>query len=157
MDEQPTAVQSLNIQKLFAKQQNPSFLSLDDEELQMLDHSDSASAKQADLWNKVISNQKKGKFPMAALALTADLESTFKHEGDVFAWDNWKLSHNVGATGKVKFVRKGSKAYTGIFQGADYGLVRFSTPLEPSKKQALIPSFGLKFLRDGVDSANLVS
>jgi hypothetical protein len=36
-------------------------------------------------------------------------------------------------------------------------LVRFSNPVAPSTSQPMIPSFALKFLRDGVDSANLVS
>ena len=87
----------------------------------------------------------------------ADLDSTVHHEGDVFAWDRIKTTHRVGSIGKVKFVRKGSEDYTGIFQGADYGLLRFSNPVEASKKQALIPSFGLKFLRDKVDSANVLN
>lgn len=87
----------------------------------------------------------------------ADLESTFYHEGDVFAWNNFKTTHNVGAVGKVKFVSNGAKDYTGIFKGFDHGLIRFSTPVEPSKSQPLIPSFALKALRSNVDSANVVS
>lgn len=42
----------------------------------------------------------------AALALAADLESTFYAEGDVFKWDRMKTTHNVGAHGKVKFVNR---------------------------------------------------
>lgn len=36
-------------------------------------------------------------------------------------------------------------------------MIRFANPVEPSSSQPLIPSFGLKFLRDNVDSANLLS
>ena len=44
-----------------------------------------------------------------------------------------------------------------MFQQADHGLVRFSAASEPSEKQPLAPGLGLKFLRDGQDSANLVA
>jgi len=77
MDEQP-AVESLNVQELFAKQQNPSFLSLEEDELMnLMDHSGSAASKQADLWKKVLSNTSKNSYPFAAIALTANLKATF--------------------------------------------------------------------------------
>tara|TARA_B110000285_G_C14546822_1_gene347394 strand:+ start:300 stop:512 length:213 start_codon:yes stop_codon:yes gene_type:complete len=46
-----------------------------------------------------------------------------------------------------------------VFTGADYGLLRFSSASEPSKYglSGLGPGFGLKFLKDGVDSSNLVA
>ena len=46
-----------------------------------------------------------------------------------------------------------------MFTGADYGLLRFSSASEPSKYglSGLGPGFGLKFLKDGVDSSNLVA
>jgi hypothetical protein len=72
----------------------------------MLSHDGNAATKQADLWKKIESNTEKGKFVFAALALAADLESTFYAEGDVFQWDRMKTTHNVGAHGKVKFVNR---------------------------------------------------
>jgi hypothetical protein len=65
-----------------------------------------------------------------------------------------KYIHSVGTVGKVKLVRKGSQ-FSGIFKGADYGLVRLSCAIKPT--DYLTPGMGLKFLRDGMDSANLVS
>lgn len=84
------------------------------------------------------------------------MDKSFTVAGDEMPSDRLKYIHSVGATGKVKFVHKGGK-YTGIFQGADYGLIRLSSAAEPSSSQPLAPGMGLKFLRDGVDSANLVS
>ena len=81
----------------------------------MSNHDGSASKKQADLWTKVISDTSKGKFPFAGLALLADLESTFNHEGDVFAWNRKKTTHNVGATGKVKFVTSKAQLDTLVY------------------------------------------
>jgi len=84
------------------------------------------------------------------------MKVSFEQAGDEML-GRTKYIHSVGATGKVKFIKKGKTQYTGIFQGADYGLIRLSSAAEPSKSQALAPGMGLKFLRDGVDSANLVS
>jgi hypothetical protein len=47
--------------------------------------------------------------------------------------------------------------FTGIYQQADYGLIRFSSAVAPSESKALAPGIGLKFLRDQGDSANLVA
>lgn len=42
--------------------------------------------------------------------------------------------------------------------GADFGIIRLSSAAKPSKSgQALAPGFGLKFLRNNMDSANLVA
>jgi len=69
-----------------------------------------------------------------------------------------KYIHSVGATGKVVFRRYQSKAqYSGIFEGADHGFIRLSTASKSSNSQAMAPGMGLKFLRNGVDSANLVA
>lgn len=68
--------------------------------------------------------------------------------------------------GAVKFVpAENNLGLTGIFEGADYGIIRMSCGAQPdeTKKNAsqaqgnFAPGFGLKFLRDGVKSANLVT
>lgn len=67
--------------------------------------------------------------------------------------------HCVGVVAKVKFVpNPDNHLYTGIFKGADHGIVRLSVakPTVPILKESA-PGMGLKFLRDGVDSANLVA
>jgi hypothetical protein len=70
-----------------------------------------------------------------------------------------KYIHSVGTVGKVKFVSSGSHPFTGIFKGASHGIVRLSSAAEPSLtgSQPLAPGIGLKFLRDGMDSSNLVA
>lgn len=66
--------------------------------------------------------------------------------------------HSVGVHGKVKFVSSGIHPYTGVFRGADYGIVRLTTAAETHLlTQPLVPSLSLKFLRDGIDSANVVA
>ena len=69
-----------------------------------------------------------------------------------------KFIHSVGPVAKVKFIAESGSSYDGIFQGADYGIIRFSSAAKPSENGIpLSPGFGLKFLRDGIDSANLVA
>ena len=92
------------------------------------------------------------------------VQETFDELGD--AWENtwyWtrhKYIHAVGATGRVKWIPnpKAAGKYRGIFEnGSDTAIVRFSAATEPSAKQNLIPGMGLKILRDGMHSANLVA
>lgn len=69
-----------------------------------------------------------------------------------------KLIHCQGAVATVKLTTTGKHPFTGIFTGSDHGVVRLSAAAEPSPKvQELAPGMGLKFLRDGIDSASLVA
>lgn len=88
---------------------------------------------------------------------------SFDHQGDSMKYYSLvrgyrkKLIHSVGVVGKVKFIANQNQ-YDGLFNGADKGLIRFSSAAEPEENgQPLAPGMGLKFLRDGVDSANLVA
>jgi len=69
-----------------------------------------------------------------------------------------KVIHTVGAVGRVEWRDLGGHNYSGVFKGAQHGLVRLSLALEPDTEELnTAPGMGLKFLRDGVDSANLVA
>jgi len=69
-----------------------------------------------------------------------------------------KVIHTVGAVGRVEWKDLGGHNYSGVFNGAQHGLVRLSLALEPDTEELnTAPGMGLKFLRDGVDSANLVA
>ena len=92
-----------------------------------------------------------------------DMCPTFNTEGDQLPL-GWlgnvrqKYIHTVGTVGKVEWVDLGGHPYTGIFQGASHGIARLSLAQEPSPPApGTAPGMGLKFLRDGVDSANLVA
>jgi len=89
------------------------------------------------------------------------MKETFDTPGDDMPcyWDGCRNKdiHSVGVISKVKF-EVSSSPFSGIFKGADYGLIRHSTASPYSSSGTNIkPGLGLKFLRDGVDSANLVS
>jgi len=74
-----------------------------------------------------------------------------------YGWRN-KYIHTVGTVGQVEWRNLGDHPYTGIFEGSTQGVVRFSLAKEPStSSRNTAPGMGLKFLRDGMDSANLVA
>ena len=89
------------------------------------------------------------------------MEPTFSTPGDAMesGWTGTrtKFIHSVGATAACKFVPKGNSGYTGIFAGANHGYIRLSSAARPTSSQPLAPGMGLKFLRDGADSANLLA
>jgi len=128
-----------------------------------------AEDKKNEIWSQVMSSKdSSGSFPGAKLAgiFVESMEPTFTAKGDAMPSEmlglttRTKYIHSVGAHGKVRFVSSGSHPYTGIFEGADHGIIRLSSAVAPTageKGQSIAPGMGLKFLRDGVDSANLVS
>lgn len=84
----------------------------------------------------------------------------FDERGDEFDCRH-KTVHSQGNVGKVFWVDEGGHDYTGIFKGGDSGFVRLSSvfpvisePPADFKLGFMLPSMALKFLRDGVDSAN---
>jgi hypothetical protein len=93
---------------------------------------------------------------------TEKMAPTFEHIGDAMPATllsyRRKYIHSVGVTGKVKFLAY-ENPYTGMFRGADQGLIRLSAAIKPSGDSGtpFTPGMGLKLLRDGKVSANLVS
>lgn len=72
-----------------------------------------------------------------------------------FAPVGWKkYIHRRGAIAKVKLVSKGTN-YTGIFQGAECGLLRLSLTYRPSGSKPVAPGLAFKVLRDNSPSANI--
>jgi hypothetical protein len=93
---------------------------------------------------------------------TESMEPTMHQVGDempkaTFGYRQ-KLIHTQGAIAEVKLVQKSDHPFTGIFSEADTGIIRMSAAAKPDvKSQPLAPGIALKFLRDGMDSASLVS
>lgn len=93
-----------------------------------------------------------------------DLVGVFDEFGDEFDCRH-KTVHPVGNVGKAEWRNLGGHSYTGIFEGADTGYVRLSTQrpvITPEERETddqlvMMSTMALKFLRDGVDSANSVA
>jgi len=137
-----------------------------------------AVLKQATIWHNVIFNQTSGPWPSKDLlsasgvplsARTTDPCPSLEAPGDELPVGRVKKVRAVGSIGKVKFFpiarhqnphypHTGRQSpYTGIFQGASFGIVRISTFREPTPNRDPIFGMGLKFFRDGVESASLVA
>ena len=83
---------------------------------------------------------------------------TFDHTGDTMPDGRVKRTHSRGVTLKVMYKPGRGHYYTGIFKGAKNGIMRISetTKTDPAKPMTA-PGFGIKFLRDGMDSADAVA
>ena len=68
-----------------------------------------------------------------------------------------KYIHSVGAVAKCKFISNGNHSFTGIFTGGDFGFCRASSAAKPTATAPLVPGMSLKFMRDGVKSADTVT
>jgi len=70
-----------------------------------------------------------------------------------------KTIHTVGSVARVEWKDLGQHPYTGLFKGGTkHGIARFSLALKPDTDELkTAPGIGLKLLRDGLDSANLVA
>jgi hypothetical protein len=94
---------------------------------------------------------------------TESMDPTFDQEGDEMSKGSlWgyrtKYIHTVGAVGKTEWKSVNNHPYTGIFAGATEGYTRMSLAAEPNaKKLNTTPGIGVKFLRDGMDSADFVA
>lgn len=59
---------------------------------------------------------------------------------------------------KATWVSLGDHPYTGMFRGGDNGFIRLSSTAQvDNAQQHMSPGIGIKFLRDGIDSANIVA
>jgi len=115
-----------------------------------------AYQKQDWLWKQVVLDNTPAQFPNIIGLFQESVKTSFDDNMDVMVPNRVKYIHSVGLVAKVKFVPVFGHQYTGVFQGADYGLLRLSTA-QPISSSNITPGFGLKFLRDGVQSANVVA
>jgi hypothetical protein len=121
----------------------------------------SRQEKSDKIWAKVTENSKSGSWHFTGTLFVGQNE-VFDTEGDEFdcGWTGCrnKTIHSVGNVGKIEWVNLGGHNYTGIFRGADAGYVRMSSaaPVD-TKTPNMKPGMGVKFLRDGADSANFVA
>jgi len=129
----------------------------------------SAAEKNEIIFTNCLEDQSSGSWPGLLELPGIFIESmcpTLRAPGDELPYEEGLLTsgyrkkyiHSIGTVGQVEWRNLGDHPYTGIFEGASQGIVRFSLAKEPSESALnTAPGMGLKFLRDGVDSANLVA
>lgn len=121
----------------------------------------SGCEKQEILWEKVVASTHKELPAYSKFGAIQLLKMSFQEIGlkgslhSDFAPKDWiKYIHRRGAIVKTKLVPR-SGVYTGIFQGADCGLLRLSLTYNPNGSKAVAPGIAFKILRDGTHSANI--
>ena len=91
----------------------------------------SASDKTDFLWEQITSDSSSGSWLHLAGVLVESMKPVFEAPGDDMPcyWDGCRNKdiHSVGTVSKVKLEAESGHPFTGIFQGADYGLIRHST------------------------------
>lgn len=66
-----------------------------------------------------------------------------------------KVIHATGCVAQFKFVSLNNHDFTGVFKGAEYGIMRISEVGSARREDTPNTSAGFKMFRDGVASANL--
>ena len=83
---------------------------------------------------------------------------TYDSVTDTMPHNRLKKTHPVGLTSKIEFIAKSDTPYTGMFRGSKYGIMRISDTTATSPVVGkTAPGFGVKLLRDGMYSANLIT
>ncbi len=122
----------------------------------------SACAKQQILWDQIEKTKHKelpefkkfGALQLLGMGIQAIRKKENCHS-DV-APKGWKkYLHRRGSVAKVKIIPVENQPFSGIFEGADCGLIRLSITYRPKGKRDFAPGLALKVLRDQVPSANV--
>jgi hypothetical protein len=119
----------------------------------------SAAKKQAFLWENRILKSRYDVLPplekidVVGLFLTV-LRKKMDRRSDEAPTEWKKAIHAHGSVAKVKFTPSSDTPFTGLFQGADYGLLRLSVTGEPSDR-GFAPGLALKLMVDGHPSENV--
>eukprot|EP00756_Hemistasia_phaeocysticola_P039623 Hpha_TRINITY_DN16824_c0_g2::TRINITY_DN16824_c0_g2_i2::g.150097::m.150097 len=123
--------------------------------------SKTAAEKQDILWKQVTADETGGKYP-STLELPGifaeSMKTVFEANSDVFPAGRIKYIHSVGSVCKASFNAVPGSKYTGAFAGSSNVLIRFSSAKDIDQKApSMTPGFGIKFLRNGMQSGNFVA
>ena len=118
----------------------------------------SAQQKQVFLWNDrilsstYVQNPPLKRIDIVGLLLTALAIKMDRREDE--APPRWrKAIHAHGSVAKIRFVAAADSPYTGLFKGADHGLLRASVTGNPSDR-GFAPGLAIKLFADGNPSGN---
>ena len=123
----------------------------------------SAVDKLDDLWsmcesNNQVADQRWAEIPTL---FTQNMNTSFQGGRDEMPRGRFKINHSQGVVAKVSWEDQGNHSYTGLYDGgSDLGLIRLSEGnflLPGDETPGLTPTLAVKFLRDGMDSVNLLA
>ena len=111
-------------------------------------------------WTKIRENDTIGQFFEGFAAFPMFLQDenvTFDFNGDEMPPNRLKIIHAVGTVALFEYVSLNNHSYTGAFRGTKNGILRISEVGTVSEFGTPSTSAGLKFFRDGVPSANIMT
>lgn len=83
---------------------------------------------------------------------------SYDHVSDTMPPDRTKVTHPCGTVTKVEFLATDDCPYTGMFRGSKHAIMRISETTKTTPEVVkTTPGFGLKLLRDGMRSANILT
>jgi len=121
----------------------------------------SAECKMELIWQKVLQDGSAQRFfvgPEMSTLFSQDMNLTYDFVSDTMPIGRKKVTHPVGVTSKVEFIPHPDTPYTGIFKGCKNAIMRISDTTKSTPEiPKTVPGFGVKFLRDGMSSANMLA
>ena len=113
------------------------------------------------IWQNVLQDTRRERFYTGfefESLFSQDMNLTYDSVTDTMPVDRLKKTHPVGTTSKIEWIPKPGQPYTGIFKGSKNAIMRISdtTATTPAVAKTA-PGFGIKMLRDGMTSANILA
>lgn len=144
----------------YEEEQCPDFT--DREHLDTPDYQElSAYCKMQNLWANITNDTTVNRFFVGAdlkKLFTQDMNLTYDVVSDTMPPNRVKRTHPVGTHTKVEFIAHPDSPYTGCFRGFKHGIVRISETTQTTPEVAkTAPGYGLKCLRDGMASGNMLT
>jgi hypothetical protein len=127
--------------------------------------------KEAELWDKILKSEYSPNFPELESAQSSNnlIQSVFSAlkpkssaTADYSSVTTPRTVHRFGVAATVKFIADPASPFTGLFQGADCGIIRLSLLGDPfenhaSTPTAVAPGLALKLFATGKPSANVAA
>ena len=121
----------------------------------------SAVCKEELIWKQVLRDERRERFYKGfefESLFDQDMNLTYDSVTDTMPVNRLKKTHPVGLTAKIELIPHPDQPYTGCFKGVEHGIMRISdTTATTPEVPKTAPGFGLKFLRDGMYSANILA
>jgi hypothetical protein len=121
----------------------------------------SALCKNELMWKLVLPDKRRERFYTGyefESLFNQDMNLTYDSVTDNMPLKRLKKTHPVGLTSKISWIPHPDQPYTGIYRGAEHGIMRISDTTKTVPHIAkTAPGFGIKFPRDGMYSANILA
>ena len=121
----------------------------------------SAECKMENIWRLCLIDERRERFYTGwefETFFAHDMNLSYDHVADTMPLGRIKKTHPVGTIAKMEWIPHPDQPYTGMFTGSKNVLMRISETVKTTPEVTkTVPGFGLKLLRDGMYSANVLA